>query len=914
MANEKFVMMAENPSGTGSFSMNRKSGSTVGLKSHAEGDNTVASGLYSHSEGSGSAALGYMAHAEGNKTVASGSYAHAEGGSYELPDVTANSTAAEARAAWQAKRSTIAHGQFSHAEGSNTLALGNWAHTEGAQTIGSGSTSHAEGNNTEASGDSAHSEGMNTIASNYASHSSGKYNAAMTTGGTISNTVGTAFVVGNGTSSTVRSNALSVQYNGVVKAKSTITGSTTADYAEFFEWGDGNLNEEDRVGKFVTLVGDKIRIATNTDDYILGVVSGEPFVLGNGDCDTWNGMFLRDEYRRTIYEPAPKVVEILDEEGNPTGEYEEVAGQYEGIRPKLNPDYDPEQVYVSRFNRPEWAPIAMLGVVAVVHDGTAVVDGYVTVNASGIATASDKSAINSYRVIKSNSDSVVEILFTASKNHGHSYLPLAGGTVTGRVRFSDEETMYIDALGIKGNSNQTISGMYEIEAELFKGELRGNAESASTLSETLGVAQGGTGETTLAAGQALIGNGTSKVTTRAITNLTSRSGISVNTNLITGSTLAYWNGAYNTSGNSNITYCYKGALGDAAVKGVDTTPTSGSANLITSGAMYTALAGKATSSHTHNYAGSSSAGGVATSAAKLSNTTAIGSATQPVYFNANGVPVACTYTLGKSVPSNAVFTDTHWTTGLVVGASATATANAAATNGNVHLNAMDNTVVRNAHKITGSGATTVTSDANGNITISSTNTDTDTKVTQTNTTGNANYRLLLSANANDTTETNTALKSSKFIANPYTGAFTATKVYNAVWNDYAEWFEKEDLEEVFEPGDIVTWSEKGVTKTSDSNDSLVVGVYSDTYGHIVGGDELEDMEDNRKKFVSVGLTGRVNVKVTGRVFRGDLIVSSDIPGVGTVNNNPIPGTVIGKALEDKEVEDVSKIKMLIMLG
>lgn len=62
----------------------------------------------------------------------------------------------------------------------------------------------------------------------------------------------------------------------------------------------------------------------------------------------------------------------------------------------------------------------------------------------------------------------------------------------------------------------------------------------------------------------------------------------------------------------------------------------------------------APSSHTHSYAGSSSAGGAATSANKL-NTDA-GSATNPVYFS-NGIPVACTYTLGKSVPSDAVFTD-----------------------------------------------------------------------------------------------------------------------------------------------------------------------------------------------------------------------------------------------------------------
>lgn len=64
---------------------------------------------------------------------------------------------------------------------------------------------------------------------------------------------------------------------------------------------------------------------------------------------------------------------------------------------------------------------------------------------------------------------------------------------------------------------------------------------------------------------------------------------------------------------------------------------------------------KASSGHTHSYAGSSSVGGAATSADKI-NTDA-GSATQPVYFK-DGIPKATTYTLGKSVPASAVFTDT----------------------------------------------------------------------------------------------------------------------------------------------------------------------------------------------------------------------------------------------------------------
>ena len=233
----------------------------------------------------------------------------------------------------------------------------------------------------------------------------------MTTGGDFDNTTGTAFVIGNGTDPSALSNAFSVQFDGTVKAQSTITASTTADYAEFFEWLDKNPNGEDRVGHFVTLDGDKIKIATSEDDYILGIVSGEPFVLGNGDCDTWNGMYLHDEFRRTMYEPAPKMIEILDNEGNPTGEYEEVEGKYKGTRPILNPDYDPTQEYVSRFDRAEWSPIGMLGVLAVLHDGTAEVNGYVTVNNEGIATKCTRDTRNSYRVIKKVSDKVVEVIF-----------------------------------------------------------------------------------------------------------------------------------------------------------------------------------------------------------------------------------------------------------------------------------------------------------------------------------------------------------------------------------------------------------------------------------------------------------------------------------------------------------------------
>ena len=355
------------------INIGRLANSTVGNYSTAEGYRTTAGGESSH--------------AEGYRTTAGGKSSHAEGAS------------------------STASGKSSHAEGASSTASGNSSHAEGFDVTASGESSHAEGEATTASGYSSHAEGYRTTADNYASHVSGKYNAAMTTGGGYNNTTGTAFVIGNGTSTSTLSNAFSVQFDGIVKAQSTITASTTADYAEFFEWLDKNPNEEDRVGHFVTLDGDKIKIATSEDDYILGIVSGEPFVLGNGDCDTWNGMYLHDEFRRTMYEPAPKIIEILDNEGNPTGEYKEVEGEYEGTRPILNPDYDPTQEYISRFDRVEWSPIGMLGVLAVLHDGTAEVNGYVTVNNEGIATKCTRDIRNSYRVIKKVSDKVVEVIF-----------------------------------------------------------------------------------------------------------------------------------------------------------------------------------------------------------------------------------------------------------------------------------------------------------------------------------------------------------------------------------------------------------------------------------------------------------------------------------------------------------------------
>ena len=105
-------------------------------------------------------------------------------------------------------------------------------------------------------------------------------------------------------------------------------------------------------------------------------------------------------------------------------------------------------------------------------------------------------------------------------------------------------------------------------------------------------------------------------------------------------------------------------------------------------------------------------------------TTNAGSKTQPVYFS-GGKPAATTYSLGKSVPSNAVFTDTntHYTTRLYAGSSGTATNTALS---NPYIKVTDNNSYSNQIQLYGGSNVTVASDANGRITINSSYTNTNT--------------------------------------------------------------------------------------------------------------------------------------------------------------------------------------------
>ena len=61
----------------------------------------------------------------------------------------------------------------------------------------------------------------------------------------------------------------------------------------------------------------------------------------------------------------------------------------------------------------------------------------------------------------------------------------------------------------------------------------------------------------------------------------------------------------------------------------------------------------------------------------------------------------------------------------------------------------------------------------------------------------------------------------------------------------------------------------------------------------------------------VALAGRVPCKVVGRVKKGDLLTTSSTPGYAVKANDPKLGSIIGKALQDKDSGEAGIIEVAI---
>ena len=364
-----------------------------GIESHAEGNGTTPSGSYSHAEGSDTMASGHAAHAEGGAGTASGKCSHVEGGLY---------------AGKSGNRATV---YAAHAEGTSTAANGSASHAEGSETTASGNYSHAEGDSTIAFGPKSHAAGERTITEYWAQTAVGRYNTKYSP--SAYNLIGNFFVVGKGTADNARANAFRVNGTGVYGTSAF--NASGADYAELFEWVDRNPQQEDRVGHFVTLDGEKIRVATPADEYILGIVSGSPSVVGDVYDDQWAGMFETDIFGRPVWEdvdlPAETRAELDPEHPGQTITHEIVPARTEH-RQKVNPAYNSERKYIPRTERPEWDAVGLLGKLVAVDDGSCQVNGWCKVGEGGIAVHSEQRT--PYRVMARLDDTHIRILLVPS--------------------------------------------------------------------------------------------------------------------------------------------------------------------------------------------------------------------------------------------------------------------------------------------------------------------------------------------------------------------------------------------------------------------------------------------------------------------------------------------------------------------
>ena len=242
--------------------------------------------------------------------------------------------------------------------------------------------------------------------------------------GTSGGTQGTLFAIGNGYYNS-RSNALRVEGTGIVRSKGAYN-TTGADYAEYFEWLDGNASGEDRTGLFVTLEGDRIKLAGESD-YILGVISANPSVVGNSD-EHWQGQYKKDEFNRYVLQDRKETRKeilretVLDADGSPVTDEngrivvteKEVEREYKATVYVENEGFDPDKGYTQRCDRPEWDTVGLLGQLVCHDDGTCKTNGYCKCSTGGIATAATPGEGSFqtpvYRVMGRVSDSLVKIL------------------------------------------------------------------------------------------------------------------------------------------------------------------------------------------------------------------------------------------------------------------------------------------------------------------------------------------------------------------------------------------------------------------------------------------------------------------------------------------------------------------------
>ncbi|MBI4468923.1 MAG: hypothetical protein HY650_06350 [Acidobacteria bacterium] len=134
--------------------------------------------------------------------------------------------------------------------------------------------------------------------------------------------------------------------------------------------------------------------------------------------------------------------------------------------------------------------------------------------------------------------------------------------------------------------------------------------------------------------------------------------------------------------------------------------------------------------------------------------------------------------------------------------------------------------------------------------------------------------------------------------------------------DLAEAFTVEGAVSSYEPGDVLvisTSTDRTVERSSEPYSTLVAGVYATKTGVLLSEGSVEDAGTET---VPLGVVGVIPTKVSsenGPIHRGDLLVTSSLPGHamrGTDRDRMI-GAVLGKALENFDGPETGMIKLLV---
>ena len=112
----------------------------------------------------------------------------------------------------------------------------------------------------------------------------------------------------------------------------------------------------------------------------------------------------------------------------------------------------------------------------------------------------------------------------------------------------------------------------------------------------------------------------------------------------------------------------------------------------------------------------------------------------------------------------------------------------------------------------------------------------------------------------------------------------------------------------YEPGTLVALGGAAeVTQTTAAGDTNIFGIVSTRPAYL-----MNARQKREKNALPIAVAGRIPVKVTGTVKRGDRLVSSDIPGVARVATQQDPAwSIVGRSLGEFSGEGIGKVEATV---